>query len=67
MLPILILVAGMLPLGGTMAEAARPRPIDTARVREVSTPPAVPEPTAALGFLLGIGAVAWGIRRYKSR
>jgi hypothetical protein len=53
-------------LGPSSADAGRPR--DPQRVAERrNAPPIAPEPAAALVFLIGIGAVAWGVKRKRSK
>lgn len=63
----------LLPILGTTlllaapeADAARERAVDTTQ-RVEGPPPAAPEPTGALAFAVGIGAIAFAIRRYRSR
>jgi len=55
-------------MGAGVADAGRPRILPTQRHAPTTTPnpsPTTPEPSAALIFGLGLGAVSWASRRTR--
>jgi hypothetical protein len=62
-MPVLLSAWASLLLAGD-AVAGRARPVATT---EGGGLPATPEPGAALAFAVGVGVIAWAVRRNRKR